>query len=153
MNTEFTNAIMDSKFRQVRLTQSCKFWAQNTIKLQYRALEEVHRVYQHGRECQREVSHLGTDNPGPSTKSTVLPPLATSVAANAPGETSGETHLYRGMDKSLVNKPLSDDGNVQVNCLAVRPPADFTSRTVDLDLHADRKVAERDAFENSQLGH
>ncbi|KAJ5350854.1 hypothetical protein N7541_008581 [Penicillium brevicompactum] len=140
-------------FAKSGLTQSCKYWAQNTIKLQYRALEEVDREHQHGRECQREASHLGTDISGPSTQRTASSSFAISLAATALGKTSGEIHLYRGMDKSLVNKPLSDDGNVQVNFLAVRPPADFTSRTVDLDLHADRKVAEHDAFENSQLGH
>ncbi|KAJ5343872.1 uncharacterized protein MYU51_002241 [Penicillium brevicompactum] len=154
MDTEFTNAIMDSKFRQIRLTQSCKFWAQDTIKLRYRALVEVQEASrERERQTQREASRPVRNNPGPSTQrsvseslrtaswisaETALSPFAADVAANAPGV----THLYRGGDKAWINGLFRDDGSLHVGCLAARPPADFSARTaLDIYLAVDREVA------------
>ncbi|KAJ5385403.1 hypothetical protein N7517_003314 [Penicillium concentricum] len=41
ISSELQQAIMDPKFRHIRLTKSRKFWAQNTSKLRYRGLQAV----------------------------------------------------------------------------------------------------------------
>lgn len=42
ISNELREAIMDPKFRQIRLTESCKFWVQDTFKLRYRGLKALH---------------------------------------------------------------------------------------------------------------
>ncbi|KAJ5699594.1 hypothetical protein N7536_002607 [Penicillium majusculum] len=41
INRELQEAIMDSKFRSIRLTNSCKFWIWDTFQLRNRALQAV----------------------------------------------------------------------------------------------------------------
>ncbi|CAI7569245.1 unnamed protein product [Penicillium discolor] len=126
MSTELTHAIMDTKFRHIRLTQSCKFWVQDTLKLRYRGLEEVQEASrERERATQREASRPGTNNPGPPAQrsiseslrsapwmspETALSSFATGAAANKPGE----IQLYKGMDKAWINDLFRGDGSVGI---------------------------------------
>ncbi|CAG8391456.1 unnamed protein product [Penicillium salamii] len=155
MSNEFMQAIMDTKFRHIRLTKTCKFWAKDTLKLRYRALEEVQeasRQRERERATQREASHPGTNSPDPPAQrsisdslrsvpwmspETAMSSFATQVAANAPGI----THLYRGMDKAWIGGLFRDDGSINYGCLTTRSPADFSSRQADIYFGIDREVA------------
>ncbi|OQD98083.1 hypothetical protein PENSOL_c010G06911 [Penicillium solitum] len=153
MSTELTHAIMDTKFRHIRLTQSCKFWVQDTLKLRYRGLEEVQEASrERERATQREASRPGTNNPGPPAQrsiseslrsapwmspETALSSFATGAAANKPGE----IQLYKGMDKAWINDLFRGDGSVHFGCLASRSPADFSSKQVGIYFAVDREVA------------
>lgn len=153
MSTELTHAIMDTKFRHIRLTQSCKFWVQDTLKLRYRGLEEVQEASrERERATQRQASRPGINNPGPPAQrsiseslrsalwmspETALSSFATGAAANKPGE----IQLYKGMDKACINDLFRGDGSVHFGCLASRSPADFSSKQVGIYFAVDREVA------------
>ncbi|CAG7940323.1 unnamed protein product [Penicillium salamii] len=157
MSNEFTSAIMDTKFRHIRLTETCQFWAIDTLKLRYRALEEVQeasRQREREQATQRESSRPGTHSPDPPTQrsisdslrsapwmspETAMSSFATQVAANAPGR----TQLYKGMDKARISGLFRNDGSIDYECLAAIPPADFTSKTIDIYFGVDREVAVR----------
>jgi hypothetical protein len=158
VNSELQQAIMDPKFRQYRLTESCKFWVQDTFQLRYRGLQAVQETSrERDMASQREASRPEQSRSvGPSqrlisdslrmlpwlSRETGLSQAATS-AANAPGNMT----LYKGTDQALLSSLFDAYGRVDFGCFISRRPSDFSARhSADIYFAVDREVAEYYAF-------
>ncbi|KAJ5598451.1 hypothetical protein N7537_008535 [Penicillium hordei] len=154
INHELQEALMDPKFRSIRLTESCKFWIWDTFQLRNRALQAVQEA---SRErdiaSRREASRPGQSSSGGSgrqsisdslrmvpwlSRETALSEAATTAASRAPGHTT----LYTGIDQARVTRLFDDDGNADFGCLVSAPRCDFSGRQADLYFAVDREVAE-----------
>ncbi|CAG8018207.1 unnamed protein product [Penicillium nalgiovense] len=155
ISNELREAIMDPKFRQIRLTESCKFWVQDTFKLRYRGLKAVQaasreREMANRREASRPGQTRSTDSGQRSisdslrmapwlSHETALSPAATSAAENAPGYTT----LFKGVDRARVETLFQDSKRVLVGCLGSRQPSDFVpGGSGGIYFAIDREVAE-----------
>ncbi|KAJ6181206.1 hypothetical protein N7519_011667 [Penicillium mononematosum] len=151
INCEFQEAIMDPKFRHIRLTESCKYWVQDTIKLRYRGLEAAQTASRE--RCmasRRKASQADSGQRSASDKKdysrmvswlsreTALSTAATNAAANAPGYTT----LYKVNDQAQLDRVFGNNGHVNVGWLLSRKAADFSLVQEDLYLVLDREVAE-----------
>ncbi|KAJ5415076.1 hypothetical protein N7465_003771 [Penicillium sp. CMV-2018d] len=154
INRELQEAIMDSKFRSIRLTESCKFWIWDTFQLRNRAL---HAVQEASRErdmaSRREASRPGQSSSVGSgrrsisgslrivpwlSRETALSEAATTAASRAPGHAT----IYKGIDQPRITGLFDDNGNVNFGCLISPSRCDFSARQADLYFALDREVAE-----------
>lgn len=154
INRELQEAIMNPKFRWIRLTESCKFWVWDTFRLRNRALQAVQEASrERDMASRREASRPGQNSPVRSgrrsisdslrivpwlSRETALSEAATTAASRAPGHTT----LYKGIDQALVRSLFDNDGNVDFGCLVSAPRSDFSARQADLYFAVDREVAE-----------
>ncbi|KAK4032093.1 hypothetical protein C8A01DRAFT_20795 [Parachaetomium inaequale] len=160
------DAIMDPHFTDIRLSNSCWYWIQDTIEMRYAGLQDIQHISL-AREMQlrKTASQSGRreGNSGGQNTTTGLssPPMqggqgpagvsvdvwgsARAIAArNAPGHTV----LYKGMDKARVTGLLDETGALSgsITKLLSTPPADFSSRWQDFYFTPSYQVAERYAI-------
>ncbi|KXG50745.1 uncharacterized protein PGRI_045120 [Penicillium griseofulvum] len=152
INTELQQAIMDPKFRHIRLIGTCKFWVRDTLKLRYRGLQAIQQTSRERdmasrREAPRPGLSRGSWQRSISdslrmvpwlSHETALSQAATNAATNAPGYTT----LYKGIDQARVSGLFVDNSKVRFECLTSTPPSDFSGRHADSYFAADREVAE-----------
>ncbi|CDM37174.1 hypothetical protein DTO013E5_9484 [Penicillium roqueforti] len=148
---ELQEAIMDPKFRSIRLTDSCKSWIRDTFQLRNRALQAVQEASrERDMASRREASRPGQSSSGRRSISdslrmvpwlsheTALSEAATTAASRAPGHTT----IYKGIDQALITELFDHNGNLDFGCLISRSRCDFSGRQDDLYFAIDREVAE-----------
>ena len=154
VNRELQDAIMDPKFRSIRLSNSCKFWIRDTFHLRNRALQAVQEASRERDMTSRgEASRPGHGSSVESGRrsnsdslrmvpwlshETALSEAATASASRAPGHTT----IYKGIDQARITGLFDNNGNVNFGCLVSTPPCDFSGRQADLYFNIDREVAE-----------
>lgn len=154
INRELKEAIMDPKFRSIRLTNSCKFWIWDTFQLRNRALQAVQEASrERDMASRREASRPGQSSSVESGRrsisdslrmvswlshETALSEAATTAASRAPDHTT----IYKGIDQPRITRLFDDNGNVNFGCLVSPPSCDFSARQADLYFAVDREVAE-----------
>ncbi|KAJ5202181.1 hypothetical protein N7449_004260 [Penicillium cf. viridicatum] len=154
INRELQEAIMDPKFRSIRLTDSCKFWIWDTFHLRNRALQAVQEASrERDMASRREASRPGQSSSVESGRrsisdslrmvpwishETALSEAATTAASRAPGHTT----IYKGIDQARITGLFDDNGNVSFECLVSPSRCDFSGRQTDLYFAVDREVTE-----------
>ncbi|KAL6818446.1 hypothetical protein GGI42DRAFT_310010 [Trichoderma sp. SZMC 28013] len=158
INNETQRAIMDPVFRQVRLTESCQFWIQDTVEMRYEVLQEVQAASREREQMiQRAASRPGgsashgTSRGGASSRSVsetlrttpgFSPHTAMSEAALSATNAPGSITLYRGMKKSLLDDLFDSSGNLDnIRTLSSLPQTDFSGNLNAYYFAVDRDVA------------
>ncbi|KAH7137266.1 hypothetical protein B0J13DRAFT_625044 [Dactylonectria estremocensis] len=156
LSTEVQHAILDPNFKYLRLSESCAFWAKDTVEMRYNGLKEI-QAASHERERalrravnrpsqasaaprqgRQSVSELQRSNaPGISLDSSAS---ARAIAArNAPGQTV----LFKVIDQGRIRGLLDDSGALQnIDALLSSPPSDFSGRRDMFNFTPDFKVAQ-----------
>ncbi|KAM0275913.1 hypothetical protein ACHAQH_007300 [Verticillium albo-atrum] len=151
MATDVQTAIMDPFFKDIRLTQSCAFWAKDTVEMRYAGLKDIQRASREREwSLQRQFGRPGSssDSAGPSSQGgtrhsqherqrsisglqrDATPGISTAgvtpthiiAARNAPGYTV----LYKGLDQARIHGLLDDTGGLRsIGTLLSDAPSDF----------------------------
>ncbi|XDG05473.1 hypothetical protein ABKA04_005088 [Annulohypoxylon sp. FPYF3050] len=128
MSENLKNAIMDPDFKNIRLTNSCIFWVEDTIKMRYSGLEDI-ETNSHRRE--REFMEVDI-RPGGSgigseiTTTGISPILWNKDSAIEVRNKPGHITLFKGTDQGQIAGLFNKKGEVQrVEKLLSRPPLDF----------------------------
>ncbi|KAF5633929.1 uncharacterized protein FTJAE_6915 [Fusarium tjaetaba] len=121
--TELQQSIMDPRFKDMRLTDTCIGWLRNTMELRYEWLKEIQRT---SSEREKALVHQGT-----STRSKKQSGLASRGLHKLAGPLSirGCTVLYKAIDEARTNGLFDHEGNLdRIQLLSTPPSTDF-SRT------------------------
>lgn len=157
--------IMDPNFTYIRRTNSCIYWARDTIEMRYAGLEDIQRT-----SCTRETelrqaasypsssqgvqgSNIGiTSTPSTGQGRSIsgiqqgtagievdIWGSSSAIAAlNAPGYTT----LYKGLDQARISGLFDQSGAVaKIGTLLSLPPSDFSSDSSRFYFTPDHKVA------------
>ncbi|KAG7143430.1 hypothetical protein HYQ45_000394 [Verticillium longisporum] len=168
MSADVQTAIMDPLFKTLRLTQSCAFWAQDTVEMRYAGLEDIQRA---SREREtgllRQASRPGSSSTsgGPSSQiaqgqrhherqrsasglqcletpgvpAENITPTSKIAARDAPGYTA----LYKGVDQARIHGLFDSHGTVaEMERLVSAPPSDFSRNQQLFYFSPDYKVAQ-----------
>ncbi|EKJ79532.1 hypothetical protein FPSE_00217 [Fusarium pseudograminearum CS3096] len=136
--TEMQDAIMDQRFKRLRMTRTCVQWIHNTIELRYTGLEHFLQFSSCKALCCDHSSNLGLDQkpqggiqdthrkfPSDYSGETLSP--AVDVAF------PGMTALYKATSEPrvcsrILNPFLDSEGNLErVEALDTPPPSDFSA--------------------------
>ncbi|KAJ5961122.1 uncharacterized protein N7479_008272 [Penicillium vulpinum] len=154
INRELQEAIMDPKFKSIRLTESCKFLVRDTFQLRNRALQAVQEASrERDMASRREASQPGQSSSVRSGQWSIsnslrmVPWLSCETALSEAATTAalralGHTTIYKGIDQASITGLFDDNGNANFGCLVSPPRCDFSGRQADLYFAADREVAE-----------
>ncbi|KAB8664804.1 hypothetical protein FH972_026231 [Carpinus fangiana] len=152
LKDEFITAVLNPDFEEIRLTQSCQFWAFDTIDLRFRSLGQLKRKSQY-RLQQRKSKQSKMEQPlaesssspkkTSSTDSSFPVPL-TALTSTHPAEMLGHTLLWKGLDVERVKDLLNSDGTTNdLGCMVSLPRGDFNSRTLGYYFTKEKDVAEQ----------
>ncbi|KAH6894309.1 hypothetical protein B0T10DRAFT_603825 [Thelonectria olida] len=160
INQELQRAVMTPRCKNVRLTESCKFWLLDTISARYASLKQIQAASrERGRAARREAtrpepSQPSAGQPMPRRQSTsemlyASPNMSmrsttdAEVRANAPGHTV----LYRGGYETAIKTIFNPDGGIHnmVNIFSGRQ-GDFNATKLASYFAMDFEVAEQYAY-------
>ncbi|QUC18130.1 uncharacterized protein UV8b_02371 [Ustilaginoidea virens] len=159
INGELQEAIMDPRFKNVRLTNSCLYWLRDAIEVRYLGLQAI-EVASREREqaLQRMRSRPGSHQQSTATsrQRNISGPLRDSVnisshtalsnaailaAQNAPGELT----LFKGIIHERI-RFREDNGRLDMICLSSRAQTDLFGLDSGFYFAVDRETAERYAL-------
>lgn len=167
LNSQTQDAILDPRFKYLRLSRSCAFWAKDTVEMRYAGLQDIQRAslerelaltsgsHQPGAPRQEQPRGKGQQGGTPTQSSgrIIVPqgpsisetPLITanSAQAIAARNAPGHTVLYKGMDKARINGLLDENGSLnQLGVILSSPPSDFSGSRALFYFTPDYKVAQ-----------
>ncbi|KAG8670577.1 hypothetical protein FPOAC2_09942 [Fusarium poae] len=118
--TELQQAIMDPKFKYMRMTGTCITWVRDTIKMRYAGLEDMARTESRYPGSPAGPSHLLSIS-GIATDS------CNSTRALAATNESGMTVLFKAIDCARATGLLDAQGQLsRIGVLESTPPSDFS---------------------------
>lgn len=166
-------AMMTPLCRDVRLTESCKFWLLDTICAKYSSLQDIQQFSRERAMAARQAQvRPDADSPGSaapqqplepgqilssSSSCTIsssfstqpgMPPL-TAVSPAARSNGPGHIVLYKGEYSTRLLKAFNEQGKITYSTLGSlqsQPPGDFNSGQLALYLALDYDIAARYAF-------
>ncbi|KAK7418208.1 hypothetical protein QQZ08_011361 [Neonectria magnoliae] len=164
INEALQAAIMTPRCKDVRLTESCKYWLLDTVVARYASLEQIQTA---SRERSR-AAHRASTRPGGTQRQSIPPgqpmstrirvtseifnggpslsPMTTTapeVRANAPGHTV----LYRGMFQTNLPFMFNAEGDiVSLAGLFSQKQGDFHARGTASYMALDFEVANKYAY-------
>ncbi|PHH66550.1 hypothetical protein CDD81_7025 [Ophiocordyceps australis] len=142
-------AIMDPKFKSLRLTESCYHWIVDTLQIRFRALESV----QQASEARARDLSSGSSSSNQSTQQrtsaesskalalsqrTALSEDAKRAGQNVPGS----INIFKGVDEAKLSGCFNNSGDfIDCGSILTSIGSDFGSRTAGLYFAVDRDVA------------
>ena len=94
IDTELQSAIVDYEDREIRLTESCKYWLLDTIKMRYRALLEIQQASREREMAMRRQAVRGAGASGSMQSA--------SASASAPSSSYGGPRSVSGTIRASV---------------------------------------------------
>ncbi|KFY81740.1 hypothetical protein V500_11141 [Pseudogymnoascus sp. VKM F-4518 (FW-2643)] len=132
INTATQDAIMEPKFRKLRLSNSCLYWARDTIEMRYKGLENP-----------QQLGTAGIETDVWGSRSAI-------AALDAPGYTT----LYKAMDQARIARLFDQSGAVsRIETLLTSPPSDFSGTRSHFYFTPDHAVAEYHAAYAKRRAH
>ncbi|KAL2415602.1 hypothetical protein ABEF95_000566 [Exophiala dermatitidis] len=157
-------AIMDPVFKNIRLSETCRFWVRDTMEIRYGGLEEIQKASrERAMGLQRAALRPGNTSQivagasqGASgsgsrsfsasqrTQPGISPHTAMSAEAIASMNAPIYTVLFKGISKTRLQGLLDEDGNLSdITALLSPPPTDFLGRESGYYFTVEREVAVR----------
>ncbi|KAG5923203.1 hypothetical protein E4U42_005019 [Claviceps africana] len=147
INQELQAAIMDPRFKEVRLRASCFYWIKDTLETRYLGLEDIQQAsYERVRALQRHRQRPeGSRSGQPPVADEPAPTVTSEAAAEAANAIPGFTTLFRGMSTARMDH-LRSSGDSPVNALDFQKShesgSDFVPRNnVGIFFSVDREIA------------
>lgn len=122
VNCQLQDAIMDPRFKDIRLTESCQFWVRDSIKMRWRALISAIEASPRYRELEVYRRMFGPAEPHKQEF-----PGMSVCATEATRLTDGFTLLWRAVQKERAKRAFAPDGTVTrwAALLSYPTPSDF----------------------------
>ncbi|KAJ9268253.1 hypothetical protein DTO212C5_5700 [Paecilomyces variotii] len=165
------DAIMDPRFKYLRLSESCLYWINDTVKMRYAGLEDIQRSSRE-REMQlrraatrpganqgwRQGSEPNITTESPSSASQgqrsvsgfqqqntpgIGPDIWGSTSAIAARNAPGHTVLFKGLDQGRIAGLFDEAGTLdRISTLLSSAPSDFSGTRSLFYFTPDHQVAE-----------
>lgn len=170
LSTETQQAILDPVFRYIRLSESCVYWAKDTVHMRYHGLMEIQKASRDRENAlRRAVTRPGSGQPpGQSFPNPVHTPSSSSLAAprsvsgwqqqSSPGISNfssnsasvtaarnapGFVTLFKSIDQGRIAGLLDDNGSIsRIQTMLSSAPSDFSGRRRLYYFTPDFKVAQ-----------
>lgn len=165
---EAQSAIMDPRFRELRLTNTCSFWAKDMVEMRFAGLRDIQKASRvREMAIKRAAKRPGGSSSGDKAQShptaktksheksrsvssiqrQSYPGMAdagiTSIRTRLAQNTPGYTILYKGLDQARVENLLDSNGKLNaIRRLASPSPTDFSAHSANYYFSPDVEVAE-----------
>jgi hypothetical protein len=149
-------AILDPAFRYIRLSESCVYWAKDTVHMRYYGLMEIQKASRDRENVlRRTAANPGSGQPpGQLFPNPLYTPSSSSLAASrsvsvwqqqsspeisiyssnsasatAARNAPGFVHLFKGIDQGRIAGLLDDNGSIsRIQTMLSSAPSDFSGR-------------------------
>lgn len=141
INSDLTDAILDSNFDKIRKSKSASAWAIDTFRTSWEFLEGLDKRVRRKKD---EVDRLVTPSPSIAPRPAIRnepglldsykepPALKLSAMSAMPDSIDGRIMLHKGGAMTRLVPAFNEDGSLNVAKLFSAPPTDFHRTRADL---------------------
>ncbi|KAK3362357.1 hypothetical protein B0T25DRAFT_524099 [Lasiosphaeria hispida] len=140
INSDLTDAILDSNFDKIRKSKSASAWAIDTFRTSWEFLEGLDKRVRRKKD---EVDRLVTPSPSIAPRPAIRnkpglldsykePVLKLATMAAVPDSVDGRIMLHKGGAMTRLVSVFNEDGSLNVVKLFSAPPTDFHHTRTDL---------------------
>ncbi|KAG5978140.1 hypothetical protein E4U55_006350 [Claviceps digitariae] len=150
INDELQEAIMDPRFKDLRLSNSCFSWVRNTVEARFLGLREIQETSRERERARQRASQRPGGSQMEQTSDLMHDEAALTVmsdpAIEAAHPVPGFTTLFKGMSTARLYNVNDIDSSINVLGLGSSLQTDFSSRKAAVYFAVDREVAARYAL-------